>query len=153
MKIDISLSKPPDLPAILQLQKECYLDEAAIYNEYDIPPLKQDLQSLREEFKQHIILKTVVENQIIGSVRAFSENGTGHIGRLIVKKEFQNMGIGRLLMESIESICSDCKRFELFTGFKSVKNIYLYNKLGYNEFKKQQINDQLTLLYLEKRIK
>jgi hypothetical protein len=64
--------------------------------------------------------------------------------------DFQNKGIGRLLLDAIESTFKDCQRFELFTGFKSQKNLYLYNKLGYKEFKRQIINDNLTMIYLEK---
>jgi hypothetical protein len=38
------------------------------------------------------------------------------------------------LMISFEGIVESAKRFELFTGHKSIKNIYLYQKLGYREF-------------------
>jgi len=41
------------------------------------------------------------------------------------------MGLGHKMMDSIETIYKDCKRFELFTGFKSKKNLHLYYKLGY----------------------
>jgi hypothetical protein len=37
-------------------------------------------------------------------------------------------------MISIEEIVESAKRFELFTGHQSIKNIYLYQKLGYREF-------------------
>jgi len=43
-----------------------------------------------------------------------------------------------------------CKRFELFTGHKSLKNLHLYSKLGYNEFSKRVINNNMTMIYLEK---
>ena len=56
-------------------------------------------------------------------------------------------------MDSIELIFKDCNRFELFTGFKSEKNFHLYNKLGYKEFKQQKLNDNLVLVYLEKKKK
>jgi hypothetical protein len=37
---------------------------------------------------------------------------------------------------------------------KSMKNIYLYQKLGYQEFKRSAISDSLTRVYLEEdRIK
>jgi len=46
----------------------------------------------------------------------------------------QNQGIGTILMKEIEK-CFTPKRFELFVGSKSGKNIYLYQKLGYSIFK------------------
>jgi GNAT superfamily N-acetyltransferase len=150
MQIEILQASQNDLEAILQLQKDCYLTEAGIYNDYSIQPLLQDFESLENEFKNSTILKGVIHGEIVGSVRGFAENGTSYIGKLIVKKDFQNNGIGRMLLETIESTFKDCNRFELFTGFKSEKNLYLYNKQGYREFKRQVINDNLTMVYLEK---
>ena len=151
MQIDILQANRDDLETILQLQKDCYITEAEIYNDYDIQPLLQDLKSLENEFENAVILIGVIEGEIVGSVRGFLDNETAYIGKLIVKKDFQNNGIGRLLLDAIESTFQKSIRFELFTGFKSQKNLYLYNKLGYKEFKHQIINDNLELIYLEKR--
>ena len=150
MQIDILQANRSDLETILLLQKDCYIAEAEIYNNFNIQPLLQDLKSLENEFENAVILKCVINGAIVGSVRGFIDNETAYIGKLIVKKDFQNNGIGRLLIDSIESTFTDSKRFELFTGFKSQKNLHLYNKLGYKEFKRQIINDNLALIYLEK---
>jgi ribosomal protein S18 acetylase RimI-like enzyme len=152
MDFQISPANISDLKAILDLQKDCYKSEADIYNDYEIPPLKQDIVSIENEFKTSTILKGLVNGQIVASVRGFSDNDTCFIGKLIVKTDFQNMGLGHKMMDSIESVYKDCKRFELFTGFKSKKNLNLYDKLGYKEFKQDVINDNLTLIYLEKQI-
>ena len=149
MEISILQANQNDLEAILQLQKDCYMTEAEIYNDYNIQPLQQDLKSLENEFKSAIILKGVINGEIVGSVRGFADNETSYIGKLIVKSDFQNKGIGRMLLDSIELTFKDCNRFELFTGSRSDKNLYLYNKQGYREFKRQVINDGLTLVYLE----
>lgn len=141
-----------DLEAILGLQKDCYLSEAEIYNDYTIPALNQDLASLQKEYEHTTILKCLVNDEIAGSVRAYAENDTVYIGRLIVGKVHQNKGYGSLLMRSVESEFTGYRRFELFTGFKSDKNLYLYNKLGYREFRREHINGNLTLVYLEKKI-
>lgn len=151
MKISILPANKSDLKTILDLQKVCYLAEAMIYNDYEIPPLKQDLESLEEEFKNSTMLKGVINGQIVASVRGYAENDTCYIGKLIVGKDFQNMGIGQKMMDSIESLYEGCTRFELFTGFNSQKNLYLYGKLGYKVFKQKRINDKLTLVYLEKQ--
>jgi GNAT superfamily N-acetyltransferase len=149
--IDILVADKNDLESILQLQKECYLSEAEIHNYYDIPPLNQDLNSIENDFCNMTFIKGLFDYQIIASVCGYRKDETCYIGRLIVKEKFQNKGIGRLLMNTIENKFKDCKRFELFTGFKSQKNLYLYNKLGYKEFKRHEINEKLTLVYLEKK--
>lgn len=143
---------PEDLEAILELQKDCYLSEAEIYNDYTIPALHQDLASLQKEYEHTTILKCVVDNEIAGSVRAYAEKDTVYIGRLIVGKDHQNKGYGSLLIRSVESEFGGYRRFELFTGHKSLKNLYLYNKLGYKEFRRERVNSNLTMVYLEKKI-
>ena len=150
MEINIIEADKSDLETILELQKECYLSEAELHDDFDIPPLKQDMVSILNEYNKGIFLKAVNDSTIIGSVRGYSLNETCYIGKLIVKNGFQNNGIGKLLMISIENKFGHCKRYELFTGFKSQKNLYLYNKLGYKEFNREKINNKLTLVYLEK---
>jgi GNAT superfamily N-acetyltransferase/catechol 2,3-dioxygenase-like lactoylglutathione lyase family enzyme len=139
-----------DLPKVLELQKDCYISEAKLVDDYTIPPLTQDLDSITKEFEKAIILKGVVNGQIIASVRAFAEDSSCYIGRLIVHQNFQNKGIGSRMMNSIEDKFSRCDRFELFTGQKSLKNLYLYKKLGYKEFKREPLSDKVDLVYLEK---
>ena len=142
-----------DADQILKLQKLAYISEAEIIGDYNIPPLTQKLEDTLEEFKQRLVLKAIVKNKIIGSVRAHLENGTCVIGKLIVHPDHQNKDIGTKLMNEIEAQFKHTKRFELFTSSKSQKNIYLYKKLGYNIFKEEKINDKLTLVYLEKKVK
>lgn len=140
-----------DLKAILDLQKQCYLSEGKLYDDYSIPPLTQNMESIEADFDQGMMfLKGTINEKIIASVRGFVKNETAYIGRLIVKEEFQNKKFGRKLMHFIESQLNHCSRYELFTGSRSKGNIYLYEKLGYSEFKREKVNDKLTIVYMEK---
>jgi hypothetical protein len=53
-------------------------------------------------------------------------------------------------MNEIEKSFNTCKRFELFTGDKSERDLHLYQKLGYRIFKIGKITDQTDIVYLEK---
>jgi ribosomal protein S18 acetylase RimI-like enzyme len=90
------------------------------------------------------------EGEIVGSVRAYLEKGTAYIGRLMVKPDSQNKGIGTKLMQAIEEHFRMADRYELFTGHRSARNLYLYRKLGYREFKQVPVNDWIVLVFLEK---
>lgn len=127
----ITNAKEEDLKKILELQKICYKQEAEIYNDYSIPPLKQTYKEIREECRDKIVLKAFSDDRIIGSVRAYEEKGTCYIGRLIVHPEYQSKGIGSKLLHEIEDKFKNTERYELFAGYKSKKNIYLYEKSGY----------------------
>lgn len=140
-----------DLNTILELQKKCYITEAELYNDYNIPPLTQTLDEIKADFTTGtLFLKGIVNEELVASVRGIRKNETTYIGRLLVKDEFQNRKIGQALMKEIENQLNKCKRYELFTGHKSEKNIKLYQKLGYSESKRQFVNENLTLVYLEK---
>lgn len=139
-----------DMLEILNLQKKQYLSEAAIYGDYNIPPLHQTLESIRREFAMGIVLKAVKRHQIIGSVRAYEAKKTCFIGKLIVASDYQNQGIGQKLMSEIEGYFECVDNYELFTGIKSEKNLYLYKKMGYQKFKRQIVSDTLTLVFLRK---
>ena len=139
-----------DLKDILELQKLSYQQEAHIYNDYNIPPLKQTYDEILNEYDKMTILKAVKDNKIVGSVRAYENNNSCYIGRLIVHPDFQNDGVGTNLMKTIESKFPNVNRFELFTGYKSDKNLYLYKKLGYEEYKRENLSDSIIIVYLEK---
>jgi len=141
-----------DAEEILSLQKLAYRSEAEIYNDFNIPPLGQTLESIKKDFECQFFVKAMMDGKIIGSVRVHTKEGTCFIGRLIVHPDFQNRGIGIKLMNEIERIFNTCKRFELFTGDRSEKNLFLYQKLGYQIFKTAKITDQTTIVYMEKKI-
>lgn len=148
--MNISIAEEKDLTQILALQKACYFEEAALYDDFSIPPLTQTLNTIKEDFQKETFLKVEYEGNIIGSVRGNIDGQTCKIGRLIVAKAFRNQGIGKKLMHAIEAHFSTANRFELFTGHKSERNLALYQKLGYTECRQQHVNTKLTLIFLEK---
>jgi len=140
-----------DLEKILEIQKIAYLQEAEIYNDFSIPSLNQEIDSLKIEWQNGVVIKAEINGQIIGSVRAELVENICKIGKLIVKPDFQNQGIGKILMTEIERLFKNCSSYELFTGDKSEKNLKLYRKLGYVDFKVERINDNLKMIYLQKQ--
>lgn len=148
--IEIKDALNDDLGRILELQYLAYQSEAELLGTSDIPPLKQTLTEVEAEFKRGVILKAVESSgTIIGSVRGWAEEGTLYVGKLIVHPEQQGHGIGSRLLEAIEERCPHT-RCELFTSAKSVKNIRLYERIGYKVFRGEKISEQLSFVYLEK---
>lgn len=147
----ITVADRADLQEILELQYLCYREEGQIYQDYIIPPLKQTLQEVEQEFeKQRVFLKIVDNGRIIATVRAYEQDGTCRIGKLCVHPDYQNRGIGKSMLKAIEDRFNTCRRYELFTGESSSKNLLLYEKLGYQVYSTVPFDDILTLKYLEK---
>lgn len=143
-------AKLDDLKEILQLQYLAYQSEADLFGSRDIPPLKQTLDEVIEEFNNGIILKMIDDNtSIIGSVRAQERNGTVYIGKLMVHPDHRHKGFGTMLLSEIEKYFS-VKRYELFTSTRSLDNIRLYQKLGYKIFAHKSINEEFEFVYMEK---
>lgn len=138
-----------DVEEILRVQKLAYMSEAKFYNDYRIDPMVETIEELKRNEQNKVILKAVEDGKIAGSVRGYENNGTCYIGRLFVHPDFQKRGIGKKLMAEIESYFPDC-RYELFTGHKSKRNIAIYESLGYRMFEKDQQNDSVHLVYMEK---
>lgn len=146
----IEKAQKEDLKTILELQYLAYRSEAELFPNIVIPPLTQTLAEIEDEFQKGIILKAVDEdNAIIGSVRAYLENGTVYIGKLMVHPEKQKKGVGTKLLLEIEKEYPG-QRYELFTSTKSISNIRLYERFGYKIFKEESISEELQFVYLEK---
>jgi ribosomal protein S18 acetylase RimI-like enzyme len=148
--LEIAVASVRDAPEILILQRLAYQSEAAIYDDYTIAPLTQSLDEIETDLQRQLVLKASADGKIVGSVRGYERDGTCFIGRLIVHPDWQNQGIGTWLMHEIEVHFPRAQRFELFTGDKSKRNLYLYQKLGYHKFRTEQLTDRLAIVYLEK---
>ncbi len=146
----IEVAEFSDLTDILTLQKDCYQEEAEIYQDYSIPPLTQTLVSIEKDYDHLVFLKYTNQGKIIGSVRAKLIEQTCEIGRLIVDQNHRRKGIGKQLMEAIEAHFNQVKRYELFTGHLSQRNLSFYQKLGYLQFRSEVVNSKLNLVFLEK---
>jgi len=145
----ITTAQREDAEEILRVQYTAYQSEAVIYNDFSIQPLMQTLEQAVAEYKDSLVLKAVLDGKVIGSVRAYEKEGTAYIGKLMVLPGYQDMGLGKRLLQSIENEFKG-KRFELYTGAKSGKNLAFYEKNGYVRFKTVEAAPGLTLIYLEK---
>ena len=150
MKPEIAAADINEAKEILKLQRLCYQSEAAIYDDYSIPPLVQTLESMLADFDTQRILAAKIGSEIVGSVRACASEAGCRIGRLIVHPRLRRQGLGSELMRRIEEDFPDVRRYELFTGHRSEGNLRLYDRIGYREFKRERVSPVLVLVYLEK---
>lgn len=149
---EISEAEPRDASAILEVQRLAFTEEMKIYGVFDIPPITETVEELVHEFAHTRVLKATAGGDIVGAVRARREHGSCLVGRLVVHPDLWNKGIGATLMRRIEEECSGTCRMELFTGSLSVKNIKLYEKLGYRTYKTRETPSGINLVFMEKAL-
>ena len=148
-RFKIKKATKEDLQEILDLQYIAYQSEADLFGTQDIPPLKQTIEEVIQEYNNGAVFKIEDNDKIIGSIRVRCDHGTVYIGKLMVHPLYRKQGLGKKLLKEIELRYPGC-RYELFTSTLSVDNIKLYQSLGYVEYKREQVNEMLTFVYLEK---
>ncbi|WP_092209959.1 GNAT family N-acetyltransferase [Desulfoluna spongiiphila] len=148
--ISIAKADVSDAFQIWKIQKSAFEGQAKIYNNYKLPPLIQTLESLKDEFEEKVFLKAEIDSKIVGSVRFTVDGNEIDIERLIVDPNFQNQGVGTILMKRVEQIADKKVTFKLFTGIKSSRNIRLYEKLGYTIYTQSETSQGVELLHMQK---
>lgn len=148
----VQFARAENAPALLDLQRAAFQQEAELYQDWSIPPLQETLAQLEADMAQQVFLVAInhLDQAIVGSVRLRLDGTTAFIGRLAVHPRFQRQGVGGVLMCSAERHFLEARRFELFTGDRSIGNLAFYGRCGYKPFRRQRISDKVTLVYLEK---
>jgi ribosomal protein S18 acetylase RimI-like enzyme len=150
-EMEIARASAADAPVLHDLQRLAYRSEAELYGDWLIPPLVEPLGATEHALAEQLVLKAVVAGRIVGAVRGrLAIDGTCHVGRLIVHPEVQGRGLGTRLMLALEAALPEARRFELFTGDGSMRNLHLYSKLGYREFRTSPLSVHVTLVWMEK---
>ncbi len=150
--MEIKIATIEDAEAVLALQRLAYQSEAAIYDDFTLRPLTETLGDIKDRFHDRRFLKALEDGQIVGSVRAFQEDATCHVERLVVHPDYQRRGIGTALLNMIETCFPAASRLELFTGHKSESNIRLYERVGYRAVRQEQVNEKVSLVFMEKTV-
>lgn len=149
----ISRATKADLPLILQIQQDAFQLEADQYGDCNIPPLTQTIADLEADLVRKVFLKATESGQVVGSVRAYEQEGVVHVEKLSVAPKCQRHGIGTQLLQAVENAFPHSTQFQLFTGHQSEGNIRLYQKQGYRVIREEKISCRLTLVHMEKQRK
>ncbi len=148
--VRVEVATTADADALLALIKRAFRPVAGQYGEDSLPPLLETAEAFHARFSDHIVLKALDGERIVGAVLGVMDGDSCLVGRLAVEPEWQGRGIGRLLASAIEEHFPDARRFELFTGHLSTETLGLYASLGYSEFRRAEASERVTLVYLEK---
>jgi len=149
----IGRAVPLDAPEILALQKIVYQNEAELYDDWSLAPLKQTLEEMKADFGNRVFIKAVVGGKIIGSIRGYMVEDTGHVTRLIVHPYFWRQGIGAKLVQAMEGWLPDAKRYETFMGQKSLHTMEPYQKLGYVQVRQEKVSEQRDRVFFAREVR
>lgn len=176
----IEIATESYIKELYELQLVAFESEAEMVGSRNVPALLETYEHSCEDFKNWTTLIKRDENgKIIGAARfqqmtdydesdSFSPAAPHfEIGRVMVAPDHRNQGIAMELIGAIEEYAPNHSKiknaqaeeadresvFELYTCTKSYININLYEKLGYEIFKTEKGDRDLSFAYLRKAVR
>lgn len=123
---------PGDAAEVTVLQRCCWVEEAIANDTIDIPALHESVEDVRAWLGDWNTTGLWLDGRLLGIVRTRRAGDAWDIGRLAVAPDQRGRGLGKWLLRTAEAAAGpECRRFVLFTGAKSRRNIDFYEREGY----------------------
>lgn len=135
---------------VLRIQIPSYRVEAELIDFYEIPPLKDTVDTLRncgETFYGYYI-----NTELCGAIAIMIENNIIDIHRLIIHPNHFRKGIAKQLLHHIESVGVSGSVIVVSTGSKNAPAINLYKQSGYVETGVVKVEERLSLTSFQKTL-
>jgi ribosomal protein S18 acetylase RimI-like enzyme len=146
----LNLKDTDEVKELLRLQIASYKVEADIMNFYEIPPLKDTIDSLKE--CDEIFYGLYIGNNITGIISYKIIENIVDIHRVAVYPQYFRMGIAGNLLNFVEGLHSNVKKVIVCTGKKNIPAINLYLKSGYKKINDIEVSKGVYLTKFEKTI-
>lgn len=148
--MNIELATIADVPQLLELQLKSFGEVCDMLNWHEAANMTETVAQAEADFGKYTTLKVCnAEGRIVGSVRGCVDNEALFIGRLMVLPEWQQKGIGQLLLDEIQSRLPH-SRVWLYTCMQVEFTMRFYERNGFKTYKVEPINDTLSWAYMEK---
>ncbi|NMM91550.1 GNAT family N-acetyltransferase [Rhodococcus sp. SRB_17] len=149
-----------DAGELLTLQRAAYVTEAQAHDDLNLPPLMQSLDEVVSELAQPEVTAFGLRDdsqRLVAAVRVYlspADPRIAEVGRLVVAPDMQGRGRGSRLLELVEErLPEQITDLQLFTGERSLGNLRLYSRFGYQETHRTPTPGGYELVYLAKRVR
>jgi len=146
--IKLNLNNDETLKNVLELQETSYKIEAKIIDFYELPPLKDTVDSIRtceENFYGYFI-----DGILAGIVSYKTIKNIIDIHRVAVHPCFFRRGISEKLLSFVEKLETDINKVVVCTGKENIPAVCLYLKNGYKKTKDIEISNNIYITKFEK---
>ncbi len=133
MNVRIGPIGPGHAGEVMTLQRAAYLQEARRYGAWDLPPLVETLDGIRDHLGDGTpALGAFDGTRLVGAVRSRVDGDRMEVARLCVAPDAQGGGIGRKLLQAISAEAPEgVDVVWLFTGAESDDNLGFYESAGF----------------------
>jgi len=135
VNVTVRMAVVEDISQIRALSKEAfgmYAEGAGISS--IVGELNESDEYLKEEIQNKLVFVAIVGGTIIGSVRVeVHDDKTAYLSRFGVKAEYQNKGIGQVLMNEVDSIMQKLGIYKLYlhTASRMLSLVRFYYGRGF----------------------
>lgn len=133
---------------ILELQIDAYKIEAEIIDFYDIPPLKDTIESLQA--CGEIFYGCTISGSLAGIISYKVAENTLDIHRVAIHPSFFRMGIANKMIHFIEGLERNIEKIIVCTGKENPPAVNLYLKNGYKKKRDIEISKGVYITEFEK---
>lgn len=136
---------------IMDLQRDSYKIEAQLIGFYEIPALKETIESLQQ--CDEIFYGYYINDDLTGIISFKIIDDVLDIHRVAIHPNFFRMGIANKLINFIEGLNKNINRIVVCTGKDNFPAVNLYLKNGYIKKKDIEIKNGIYITEFEKILK
>lgn len=133
---------------IMNLQKASYQIEADMIGFYEIPTLKDTMESIQKS--DEIFYGYYTRETLAGLISYKVYDKVLDIHRVAVHPQFFRQGIAQKLLDYVEGLEDDLMKILVCTGKENLPAVNLYFKNGFKKIKDTQIGEGIYLTEFEK---
>lgn len=154
MGLKIARTHSGEAAALLEIQKEAFQSDLKKYQDYDSSPAAETLEFFKYKLKHSYHYTIFADNKIIGGVCVVKVTDDHYrLFRIFLSRKYQNRGIGAKVLPYIEKKYPQAKKWSLDTPKDNPVTRHFYEKYGYKKTKEYKVNERLTLVEYEKKMK
>ncbi|MGE7676510.1 GNAT family N-acetyltransferase [Lysinibacillus sp. NPDC094403] len=147
-KIDIT--NPKFAKEVLNIQIPSYKVEAELIDFYELPPLKDTVETLQH--CEETFFGFYLNEELCGVISIKTENDIVKIHRLIVHPNHFRKGIAKKLLDFIESNYKSFETIIVSTGSQNTPAVTFYLKNGFSKKEETRVTEHLSLTSFKKEI-
>ncbi len=100
---EVRRAKPEDAEAIQAITIEAFEKYCEMAGLDDIEALNETIDDIKRDIDEKVVLAAFIDNEVVGSVRVeIRDDHTAYLSRFGVSTRYQNLGIGKALMNMVD---------------------------------------------------
>lgn len=100
---EVRSAKISDAEAIRKITKEAFKKYCEMAGLETIAALDETIDDIRRDIEEKIVLVAYIGDEVVGSVRVtVNDDKTAYLGRFGVSTKYQNLGIGKALINMVD---------------------------------------------------